>query len=68
MRLKIYITYCLGNSGEYWVQPLVDALLKREQMNVVVVDWKKGAAFPYHQAVGNARIIGNKMSKRLSFD
>ncbi|XP_057297074.1 pancreatic lipase-related protein 2-like [Hydractinia symbiolongicarpus] len=55
----------IGNSGEYWVQPLVDALLKREQMNVVVVDWKKGAAFPYHQAVGNARIIGAQVALLL---
>ena len=27
-------------------------------MNVIFVDWKEGANFPYHQAVGDTRVVG----------
>lgn len=37
---------------------MVDKLLKREDANVFVVSWEQGAGFPYHQAVGNSRLVG----------
>lgn len=46
------------SSRAWWVQPMVNAFLKLEDMNVIVVDWKKGAAFPYTRAVGNSRLVG----------
>ena len=36
----------------------VDELLKYENMNVIFVEWAAGAMFPYHQAYGNARLVG----------
>ena len=37
----------------------VDELLKYEDMNVIFVEWAAGAMFPYHQAYGNARLVGS---------
>lgn len=36
----------------------VDELLQYEDMNVIFVEWAAGAMFPYHQAYGNARLVG----------
>ena len=37
---------------------LMDALLKREDLNVIFVDWERGATFPYFQATGDTRLVG----------
>ena len=36
----------------------IDELLNNEDMNVIFIEWSNGAAFPYHQAVGNVRLVG----------
>ncbi|XP_057307164.1 pancreatic lipase-related protein 2-like [Hydractinia symbiolongicarpus] len=55
----------LESSRVWWVQPMVNAFLKLEDMNIIVVDWKKGAAFPYTRAVGNSRLVGRQISYLL---
>lgn len=41
-------------------------LLKREDSNVIVVDWNGGSQPPYAQAVANTRLVGS-MTARLAF-
>ncbi|XP_067679002.1 inactive pancreatic lipase-related protein 1-like [Haliotis asinina] len=46
-----------GNSS--WVQNCKDALLRKGDMNVIIVDWRQGAvAGDYDQAVANTRLVG----------
>lgn len=33
-------------------------LLKREDVNVIIVDWGNGSLPPYSQAVANIRLVG----------
>ena len=42
-----------------WVKDMKDALLTKEDVNVIVVGWKEGADDLYYpQAVGNTRLVG----------
>ncbi len=41
---------------------MIDELLKVDDMNIVVVDWEKGAKKPYSQAAGNLRLVGAQIS------
>jgi len=49
----------------WYIGMLIVELLKYEDMNVIFCDWKKGSAFPYHQAVGNTRIVGAQVSRMI---
>lgn len=44
---------------------MTKALLRREDCNVVVVNWITGAGPPYTQAVANTRLVG-AMTARLA--
>jgi len=44
------------------------ALLNRENCNVILVDWSKGAKGPdYGQASGNARLVGAQTAELIKF-
>jgi len=46
------------------------ALLKREDCNVILVNWSKGAKGPIHkypQASGNARLVGAQTAELIKF-
>ena len=44
------------------------ALLKREDLNIILVDWSKGAKGPdYLQASGNARLVGAQTAELIKF-
>ncbi|XP_071118677.1 pancreatic triacylglycerol lipase-like [Haliotis cracherodii] len=46
-----------GNSS--WVQNCKDAFLRQGDINVIIVDWRRGAvAGDYNQAVANTRLVG----------
>ena len=64
MQLVIIWTICFYSFSEsttvWYVKPFVKALLNQSDINVIIVDWKEAARFPYNQAVGNSRIVGNK--------
>jgi len=55
----------IEHGGRWYVPKLKDELLKLEDMNVIFVEWKKGAFFPYHQAFGNARLVGRQIAYLL---
>ena len=46
-----------------------DALLEKENYNVILVDWSKGASNPldYLQAAGNTRLVGRQISVLIKF-
>ena len=48
----------LETTKQWYIPLLIAALLKHEDMNVIFCDWSRGAFFPYHQAVGNVRLVG----------
>ena len=46
-----------------------DALLEKENCNVILVDWSKGASNPFNylQAAGNTRLVGRQISVLIKF-
>ena len=47
-----------------------NALLRREDCNVILVDWSKGAKGPllrYGQAAGNTRLVGAQTAELIRF-
>ncbi|XP_060081627.1 pancreatic lipase-related protein 2-like [Ylistrum balloti] len=66
-KTKFIIHGFTNNINTTWMYQMKDELLKVEPMNVVVVAWGPGAAFPdYFQAVANTRMVGTQM--RLMID
>lgn len=61
--IKIVI-HGFGSGGRRpWVTDMVYKLLDHEDVNVIVVDWEKGASLPnYVQAAGNTRLVGHKIA------
>ncbi|KAH8021302.1 hypothetical protein HPB51_014873 [Rhipicephalus microplus] len=59
------IIHGFGSSGKRsWVHRMVDALLVAGDVNVVVVDWEKGATLPnYVQAAANSRLVGRQVAQ-----
>ena len=43
------------------------ALLKRDDMNVITVDWYRGSQLLYSQAVGNTRLVGVQVAELIKF-
>lgn len=67
--LKIVLSrafFRLGNIDSY-PSSIKDALLDREDCNVVLVDWSHGAGFPYAQAAGNTRLVGAQVAELIKF-
>ena len=50
-----------------WATRIKDALLDREDCNVILVDWSQGARFPYRQAAGNTRLVGAQIAELIKF-
>lgn len=44
-----------------------DALLRAEDLNVISVDWRDGAGFPYAQASSNCQIVGAEIAKLIKY-
>ena len=58
--------YYIGNLDCIYYE-IKDALLNRENCNVIMVNWTKGAGFPYFQATGNARLVGAQIGELIWF-
>ncbi|XP_052271531.1 inactive pancreatic lipase-related protein 1-like [Dreissena polymorpha] len=65
-RKSVLIVHGFRDDGrEDWLVDMKDALLQMEDLNVIIVDWEKGAgALEYNQAVANCRVVG-AMTARL---
>ena len=44
-----------------WVGETTDVILDVEDVNVIQVNWKKGASVDYDQATSNTRLIGHQV-------
>ena len=74
---RLLFTECLSNirfgstfhveNKNKWATQMKDALLAREDCNVVLVDWSKGARFPYERAAGNTRLVGAQTAELIRF-
>ena len=56
--LKILLRYIPGSSRVFYAKIYFEEMLKLDDMNVIFVDWERGATFPYYQAAGDTRIVG----------
>ena len=43
-------------------KPMAEALLRRDDMNVIVVAWEKGSHVSYNQAAANCRLVGAQIA------
>ncbi|XP_015759009.1 PREDICTED: inactive pancreatic lipase-related protein 1-like [Acropora digitifera] len=69
-RRTIFVVHgFLENINNRWVKPMKDALLEKENCNVILVDWSKGASNPFNylQAAGNTRLVGRQISVLIKF-
>ena len=48
-----------------WLTEMKNSLLKAQDLNVVIVDWKSGADFPYAQASSNTQLVGAEIAKLI---
>ena len=61
-------SYCYTENINTWATELKNALLRREDCNVILVDWSKGAKGPnYLQAAGNTRLVGAQTAELIRF-
>lgn len=72
----VYLIFCLpeslidngrGSSNEHWGYRMRDALLTREDSNVILTDWSGGAFESYGQSTGNARLVGAQIAELIKF-
>ncbi|XP_060583397.1 pancreatic lipase-related protein 2-like [Ruditapes philippinarum] len=63
--LKIVVHGFQQNSKNKWISDVVTALLKKEEMTIITVDWGQGADLPYLQAVANSRLVAAKISRLI---
>ena len=63
-------SYCCTENINTWATEMKNALLRREDCNVILVDWSKGAKGPllnYRQAAGNTRLVGVQTAELIRF-
>lgn len=74
-RRTIFVIHGFGESKNTWAEQLKGALLKREDCNVILVDWSEGAKNQpsvdvlkgYLQAAGNTRLVGAQVAELIRF-
>jgi len=66
-RRTIFVIHGFTENINTWNKPMKDALLARENCNVILVDWSRGARSPYGQAAGNTRLVGVQIAELIRF-
>ncbi|XP_064624726.1 pancreatic triacylglycerol lipase-like isoform X2 [Lineus longissimus] len=59
---KVIVHGFIDNGRLPWVLKIKDEYLKKDDYNVIVVDWGKGSMFPYTQATANTRLVGAEIA------
>uniref|UniRef100_A0A8C6SSZ6 Triacylglycerol lipase n=1 Tax=Neogobius melanostomus TaxID=47308 RepID=A0A8C6SSZ6_9GOBI len=57
----------LQKEDEDWAQETCRTMLKRQSVNCVVVEWKKGVQTSYAQAANNVRVVGAQTAHMITF-
>lgn len=65
--LKIVVHGFIQNGRVKWVNDMAAALLNKEPVTVVTVDWGDGSGFPYSQASANTRVVGAEIVRLINF-
>ncbi|GAB1609655.1 pancreatic triacylglycerol lipase-like, partial [Argonauta hians] len=55
------------SKGKPWVVDLTEALLKHDDYNVIIVDWRNGSEATYARAVSNGRVVGVQIALLIKF-
>ncbi|CAF1000935.1 unnamed protein product [Brachionus calyciflorus] len=63
---KFIIHGFLHHPRKQWILNMKDTILNAEDVNVIIVDWSKGNAFPYHQASANAQVVGAEIARLIT--
>ncbi|KAL9951922.1 hypothetical protein ACROYT_G044676 [Oculina patagonica] len=61
----IIVIHGFMENKDKWGTRMKDALLAREDCNVILVDWSDGAFFPYLRACGNTRLVGAQTAELI---
>ncbi|KAK7503999.1 hypothetical protein BaRGS_00004731 [Batillaria attramentaria] len=64
--VKIIIHGFLQNYRSPWIVELTQALLQRDDVNVISVNWAAGSGFPYTQAAANTRVVGAEVARLIT--
>ncbi|XP_060083633.1 pancreatic lipase-related protein 2-like [Ylistrum balloti] len=64
---KIIIHGFTQNGNVPWAHDMMSELIRKERMNVIIVDWGRGSGFPYTQAVANTRVVGAEVAAMISY-
>ena len=61
-----FIAHGFYNTGDkQWILDMKDAFLKRENANIIVVDWSGGSGLPFTLAVANTQVVAVDISKLI---
>ena len=63
---KFIVHGFLDHGKKPWIIGMKNALIFRDEVNVITVDWSKGNGFPYDTAVANTRIVGAEIAKLIN--
>ncbi|XP_078317695.1 pancreatic lipase-related protein 2-like [Crassostrea virginica] len=67
LKTKVIIHGFTNSIKSTWLYEMKDAFLKKDDFNVIIVAWGRGATAPnYNQAVSNTRMVGTQL--RLIID
>ncbi|KAJ0004853.1 hypothetical protein NQD34_011067 [Periophthalmus magnuspinnatus] len=64
---RLIIPGYLQKGDEDWAQETCRTMLTWENVNCVVVEWKKGVQTSYAQAANNVRVLGAQVAHMISF-
>ncbi|XP_069126907.1 pancreatic triacylglycerol lipase-like [Argopecten irradians] len=64
---KIIIHGFTQNGNVPWAHDMMSELIRKERMNVIIVDWGSGSGFPYTQAVANTRVVAAEVAAMITY-
>jgi len=63
VRTGVVISFQLiGSDLAKWVPEVTEEILKAEDVNVIQIDWVKGARVAYDNAAANTRVVGAQVA------
>jgi pimeloyl-ACP methyl ester carboxylesterase len=65
LKTKIITHGFMDHESKPWIMAMKDAILRAEDVNVIVTDWSKGNQFPYTQASSNTQVVGAEIAKLI---